>query len=67
MAVGQHQAVRRDDDAGADAAPTLALPFGAPRLHAHHGGADLVGDRDHGIGIGVEDRRLAVADAGGSR
>src|SRR6185437_11749199 len=63
VAVGQHQPVRRDDDAGAEPA---GASIGAARFHAHHRRADSVGHRDYGIGIGVEEsavgrRRRGVA------
>ena len=58
VAVGQHEAVGRDDDAGADAAGGAAVAVGLAGLDPHHGGADAIGDADHGMGIGVEQRGI---------
>ena len=41
MVVGEHEAVGRDHDAGADAA--LAPVAARPGVDPHHGGADFVG------------------------
>ena len=57
VAVGQHQAVGRDHHARAGAA-ALALFAVGRRLDPHHGGADTVDDVDHGLRIGVEQRRF---------
>ncbi len=58
MAVGQHEAVGRDDDAGTDAAGRPAIAVLLLGLDPHHGGADAIGDADHGMGIGIEDRGI---------
>ena len=60
MAVGQHQAIRRDDDARAKPA---ALTHGAhfrSGFDADDGRADTFGHVDHGIGIGVEQDPVIV-------
>ncbi len=62
MAVGQHEAIRRDDDAGTKAAALARIAHFRAGFHAYDGGTDLLGDRDHGIGIGVEQR--LVVDGG---
>ena len=63
MAVGQDETVRRDDDAGADAAGRAAVAVLAG-LDPHHGGTDAIGDADHGMGIGIEQRRIARGTIG---
>ena len=59
MAVGEDQPVRREDDAGADAAARLPGILAA-RVDAHHGRADRVGDAGDGARIGVEERGVVV-------
>ncbi len=55
VAVGEHEAVRRDDHAGAGAA---ALAVARLDVEAHHGGADAVDHIDDGAGIGVKERLI---------
>jgi hypothetical protein len=52
MRIGEDKAVRRDDDAGSNAAGAALV---IANLHAHHGRADGVGYGGDGIGVGVED------------
>ena len=61
MAVGQHQAVGRDDDSGTEPAALTGVAQFRAGLDADHGGADTIGHVDHGIGIGVEQRRVVRA------
>ena len=53
MAVGEHEPIGRDDDAGADAAARFAVAH----FHAHHRRADRIGDGGDGVRIGVEQSR----------
>ena len=67
MAVGQHQAIGRNDDARAKSA---ALARGAdfrPGFDAHDGRPDAFGHADHGVGIGVEQRLVVRRGGFGSR
>ena len=67
MAVGQHEAVRRDDDARTDAARGPAIGILLLGLDPHHGGADAIGNADHGMGIGIEDRGIVGGRCGRER
>jgi hypothetical protein len=58
VAVGQHQAVRRNDDAGAEPAALARIRRARAGFDANHRGADTFGDADHRIGIGVEQRLI---------
>jgi hypothetical protein len=49
MAVGQHEAVGRDHDAGAEPAALARIAHFRPGLDPHHGRADALGHVDHGI------------------
>ncbi len=50
VAVGEDQAVRRENDAGADAAGRAAVGVCAfAGLDPHHGGPDAIGNADHGM------------------
>ena len=60
MAVGQHQTIRRDDDAGTKPAALARVAHFRPGLDAHHGRPDAFGHVDHGIGIGVEQNLVVV-------
>ncbi len=61
MAIGEDKAIRRDDDAGADAACGAAILVLAACLNADNSRTDTIGDADHGIGIGIEQRRIGRA------
>src|ERR1700674_882452 len=58
MAVGQHQAVRRDHDAGAEPAAFARARQSGSGLDPHDGGADAFGHVDDGIGISIEQTRI---------
>jgi hypothetical protein len=60
MAVGENEPVGRDDDAGANAgtATSVSLAFLPAGLDPHHRGTNAIGDADHGMRIGVEQRRI---------
>ncbi len=62
VAIGQHQPVRRNDDAGTHAAAFAQIAHFGAGFHAHHGGTNPFGHADHGIGIGVQQR--LVVDGG---
>ena len=54
MAVGQHQAIGRNDDSGAEPAALPRLRRFRAGFDAHDRGPDAFGDADHRVGIGVE-------------
>src|SRR5712664_741539 len=58
MAVGQHQAVRRDHDARAEPAALARARQSGSGLDSHDGGADAFGHVDDGIGISIEQTRV---------
>src|SRR6266478_5955343 len=58
MAVGQHQAVGRDHDAGAEPAALARARQSGSGLDPHDGGADAFGNVDDGIGISIEQTRV---------
>src|SRR5712672_1900299 len=58
MAVGQHQAVGRDHDAGAEPAALARARQSGSGLDPHDGGADAFGNVDDGIGISIEQTRI---------
>src|SRR5882757_511173 len=58
MAVGQHQAVGRDHDAGAEPAALARARQSGSGLDPHDGGADSFGNVDDGIGISIEQTRI---------
>ncbi|MGY4291277.1 hypothetical protein ACVWXO_010543 [Bradyrhizobium sp. LM2.7] len=60
MAVGEHEAVRRDHDARAEPAALATVRHLRPGLDAHDGGADAIGHVDHGIGIGIQQRPVVL-------
>ena len=66
MAVGQHEAVRRNDDAGAEPAALAGGTHFRAGFDANHGGPDALGHADHGVGIGVE-QNLVVCRGGFGR
>ncbi len=63
MAVGQHQSVRRDDDAGTEPAALARVTDLRPGLDADHGGTDAFGHADHGVGIGVQQGFVVILGA----
>ena len=67
MAVGQHQTVRRNDDAGAEPAALARVARFRPGLDPHHGGTDALGHADHGIGIGIEQDLVVIRGGFGRR
>ena len=63
VAVGEHEAVRRDHHAGAGAAlPLLVRAF--EHVEADHRRADAVDHVDDGAGIGIEQRLIVRRDRG---
>ncbi len=70
MAVGENEAVRRQDDAGTCSAAVLAVLSGIAATIAamhgkpHHGRADPVDHIDHGARIGIEQRLVVGGDTG---
>src|SRR5882672_1939807 len=58
MAVGQHEAVGRDHDAGAEPAALARARQSGSGLDPHDGGADAFGHVDDGIGISIEQTRI---------
>ena len=66
MAVGQHQAVWRDDDAGAEPAAFARVAHFRSGFDANHSRPDAFGHADDGVGIGVE-QSLVVCRSGFGR
>jgi len=62
MAVGEDEAVGRDDDAGAGAATVAAIAAAGMHLQADHRRADPVDHVDDGPRIGVEQRLIGGGD-----
>ena len=63
VAVGENQAVRRENEARAAPGDALAaLGRGSAPAHVdpHHGGTDRLRGRHHRPGIGIEQRHVAV-------
>jgi hypothetical protein len=69
MAVGQHQSIGRDHDAGAEPAALARVARFRAGFHAHDGRPDALGHADHGIGIGIEEVLVVVRSGfgGGGR
>jgi hypothetical protein len=67
MAVGQHQAVGRDDDAGTEPAALTRGAHFRPGFDADHGRPDALGHADHGVGIGVEQNLVVCRGGFGGR
>ena len=62
VTIGEHESVRRDNDARSGAAATLLGVRG--HIEAHHRRPDPLDDVDDGAGIGIEERPV-IGDNGG--
>jgi hypothetical protein len=58
MTVGEDQAIRRNNDAGAAAAARLARPGAVDDGEPDYGRADPLDDIDHRPGIGIKERLI---------